>query len=245
MSVSSLLSRSSKAFRASTLVIVGVIVGGASFAVASSDIIYGSESLLAAATSAFSSSPMITISRNSQSPGGEIAQGVLQTVGVFDVKPTKNVSGTFLSSVKADITVNTSKAGLKMSRFIMQYGYCLSGECRTLDIPIASVVEKGLAYKLTSGQVMLPVYVESERPGAIYVFATPYYTTPYVSGPKTASIKADIRDAAATGATFKTVSYGYQNSYSYNKMSVGPIKVRTGLAYGKWLRISRSYGYGY
>ena len=165
------------------------------------------------------------------------------------MKPTKNVSGTFLSSVDASVTINTAKAGLRMTQFAMRYGYCVSGECRTLNIPIESVVGKGLSYKITSSKFNSPVYViypESETPATISVLAYPYYATGYVSGPKTASVKADIRKVSAMGATFKTVSYGYNNQkYSYETMHFGSIPVKTGLAYGNWLRVIRSYGYGY
>ncbi len=241
MSLSSLVSRSSKAFRASTLVITGIIVAGASFAVASSDIIYGSESLLAAAVSTFSSSPIVTISRNAGTPKGEIAPYVNQVLGVFDVK-SKNINLATLTNIRADVTINSGKTGLQVSQFSMRYGYCATADdCRSINIPLVSITQKGTQYRLNSSTVNLPVY--ANRPGTLEVAAYSYYTTPYVSGSKTASVKADVRDASVAGSLCKTITYGY--GYGYDKCNAVSFRAKTGLAYGNWLRVIRSYGYGY
>jgi hypothetical protein len=238
--------RSKKSLRIGTLAVIAIIAGGLSYGVASSDLAYGAQSLLAAAVGAFSSTPTIAITRNAKTPSGTIPPDSQQVIGAFDVNQY-NMSFGYLTDLAVKVSVADANLNLRTTQFSVRYGYCLTNECST-EIPVsaAKVKKNGNAYDFTLGSLNLPVTYRNGV-GTIFILAYPYYPTTFnEKGAKAATIKADIVSASGTGNTCKTITYGIKNTkYSYSKCGTTLITVDDKLAYGNKLTVRRGVGYGY
>ena len=235
--------------RASALVAVGVVLVGGSFLFASSDFTYSAKALLAAASNAFSTNPSITISRSPNSPSGYINPGRMQALAVFDVKARYTKQVAFIRSLSVVIFVSDPAKKLGLSRYVLDYHYCLSkGDvygygysyddsglfCRNITAPASSISTENSGNTLNlvfSGQ--LPVY-PNQVSSEITVSAFPQYRAPDQTGHEIAEVQANVNG----GAGFMV------SQMSQNASAINP-EVNVYLATGVVLYVSPHYGYGY
>ncbi len=248
----------SKSTQAMAAAFLGLAALFGSFALASADFAYGSQSALAAAVGLFDWNSSISISRNTNSPSGSIIPGRSQVLAVFDVKG-RGLSGV-AHITKLPVLVSTFFSGslINMDNFYLAYKYCVpkgniyaygykygySGLfCGSTSFLPSSVTKIGSGYEISFSNIDLPVY--SDQTSAIITIAgNAYYGSGDRNGKTVAKLQARIPSGGVAQVNAcKTIRYGFKNRYGYVKCYPNQISANTWLAFGNILSVTRSYGY--
>ena len=239
--------RSKQSLRTGTLVVIGMLAVGVSYAAATTDLAYNAQSLMAAVVGGVDTTPRLTIARGAYTQEGEIWPGPDKVLAQFDVSPKYLTSYGYLRTVSATVHVDSSTAGLYVGNIGMRYVSCKGGTCSEQAIPVGasghSSNSAGHTYSfntLVTDKFQKFPEVGASTTGQILITGTPYYGTIYSTTTEpTARVKAQIETATGAGQT------SCANVGGVKKCKYGSVPVYTTLAYGNWLKIKRGDGYAY
>lgn len=249
-------------------VFLGLVVLFGSFAAASNDFAFGSQSLLAAAISVFQSQPSLLISKNTNSPSGTIIPGRSQVFAVFDVKGQRLTQAGRITTLPIFISkFNAQNLDIDVNSVVVNYRYCLpkgniyaygykygyNGEyCVTQSVYPGSsaIVKSTLGYQLTFTELNLPVYPD-QTSALLTISGIANYTNATSSG-RSARIQVKVLNGVVAQSTScKIVYYGYFKGkskvtrYGYTKCVRTSLATNLWVAYGNILTVLKSYGYSY
>lgn len=215
--------------------------------------ISGLTSFAAGALPFLNQSPSVTISKNVNSPSGQIISGRSQIFGVFDLKSTSFSKGDI-----SRIHFSVDKAGsgvINVNNFFVEYKYCLpkgniykygykygySGTyCQNYSGKV-SVVPMNGGYDLVLNNANWPVYSDATS-ATITVGGTPTYTNS--KNNEVAQIKVGVyKDLVLNTKKCSEIRYGYRGKYGYTKCTPVQPKVNVSNAVTPWIKIVRPYGY--
>ena len=250
-------------------VATAVVLVGGSFAVASGASLGNPASYLAAVVTTISGKPVITITKNPQSPSGSITTGGERVVAMYDISVKRVSHFANVNSITIDVPVTGAAAAhLNLKNFSATYRYCIpsgvtygygykGGLCGNIPMEISSPIREGNTYKLVvraATPIPTPIPTATPTPISYSYLKFPLYpeqssgvltikaVPQYASGlsSSVASIRTAVKSISASADQCKIDT---ATNTKVNCVSMVP-----GVILGKStvvLTIQRSYGYGY
>ena len=234
-------------------VVAAVVLIGGSFAVASGASLGNPASYLAAVVTTISGKPVITITKNPQSPSDSITTGGERVIAMYDISVKRVSHFANVNFITIDVPITgTAAAHLNLKNFSATYRYCIpsgvtygygykGGLCGNIPMEISSPIREGNIYKLLVKAATpipkFPLYPEQSS-GILTIKAVPQYASGLSSS--VASIRTAVKSISASADQCKIDT---ATNTKVNCVSMVP-----GVILGKStvvLTVQRSYGYGY